>query len=462
MEPRSLQFIADACGGRILRGAGDLTWRGVSTDSRTIEAGNLFWALAGERFDGHHFLTAAVRRGAAAVVVERGDAVPADLAVAAVQVDASRAALGRLAAAHREGMKATVVAVAGSNGKTTTKEILAAVLRRRFRVHASPASYNNDVGVPLTLLGIEAGHEAAIVEVGTNHPGELAPLLRMVRPLVGILTGVGREHLEFLGSLEGVAEEEGWLAELLPAEGRLVLPGDTPFADRILRRSPAPAIRVGTRAEDDWRLLAATPGVDGVTFEVRATDSRYSGLYEVPLLGRHQARNALLALAVAAGFGLTREELQQGLASCRPAPHRLENWVVGGVRVLDDSYNANADSMIAALETLRDYPCAGRRIAVLGDMGELGASSDALHAEVGRKAAELPVDQLFAVGRMAGVLGEAARAAGLKRTLELYDVEAMVGALTGFVRPGDVLLIKASRTAGLERIADHFRPRTGA
>jgi UDP-N-acetylmuramoyl-tripeptide--D-alanyl-D-alanine ligase len=372
-------------------------------------------------------------------------------------VEQTRAALGRLGSKWRSELSLPVVAVAGSNGKTTTKELLAAVLGRRWPVLASEASYNNDIGVPLTLLRLGRHHRAAVVEVGTNHPGELAPLVRLVKPEVGVLTSLGREHLEFFGSLEGVAEEEGWLAELLPAAGHLLVNGDAPLVERVVSRSRAEWTAVGFGDRCAWRLTRVVTGAAGTEFEVLAQDAAWNGRYHVPLLGRHQAHNALLAVAVGAVLGLSREEVQAGLSACPQPRHRLESWSISGIRVLDDSYNANADSALAALDLLRDLPCGGRRIAVLGDMAELGEAGPGLHAEVGRRAAEAGVDHLIAVGRMAAVLGHAARSAGLGRVLEFADAAGAARAVRRLVRPGDQVLVKASRVMRMEQVSEALR-----
>lgn len=449
-----MSYVAEACGGELRRGSPETTVARVITDSRRVGSGDLFLALAGERFDGHDYLAEAARRGAVAVIGGRARVDGVDPGCAVVAVDDTRAALGRLAARYRRDFNPLLVAVGGSNGKTTTKELLAAVFRQRFRTLWSEASFNNDIGVPLTLLNLDAGHQAAVVELGTNHPGELAPLVAMAAPRWGVLTGIGREHLEFFGDLDGVAREEGRLAELLPADGRLFLHGDSPGADGIAARTRARVIRVGTGPGNDWRAADIRTDESGLLFRAETGDAAYDGEFRIQLLGRHQAVNALLAAAAGRELTMTREEIGRGLAECGPAKMRMQLWTAHGVRVLDDAYNANADSVLAALETLREFPCAGRRVAVLGDMAELGPHSAEAHAEVGRRAAQVKVDQLFAVGKMAGVMGAAARAAGLLRVIEMGEVETVANAVRQFVRIGDVVLLKASRATRLERVGE--------
>jgi len=457
VETRNLDFVIAACAGDLVQGARDVSIRGVCTDSRQAQPGDLFFALSGERFDGHNFLIEVAGKGAAAVVVERRR-MPARLpACAVIAVEDARKALGGLAAQYRKQYSVPTVAIGGSNGKTTTKELAAAVLREKLATLWSEASFNNDIGVPLTLLRLDQTHQAAVLEVGTNHPGELAPLVNLIQPQYGVITCIGREHLEFFGDIAGVAQEEGWLAELLPPEGRLFLNGDDPWTPHLIQRSRAPAVRVGFTKGNDWRASAIRLDKLGAVFQVEAPRADFAGEYRINLMGRHQVLNALFAIAAGAELGLGRAEIERGLAKCKALKMRLQLWEHNGVRVLDDAYNANADSMLAALETLRDLPCKGRRVAVLGDMAELGASSEAAHAEIGRCAAELGVWQLFAVGRMAPVMARAARLAGLNRVIEFPDVESAAAAVKSFVKTGDVLLLKASRAARFERLAETLR-----
>jgi len=452
-----LKYLAEGCGGELRGGSpSDLIAR-VCTDSRQVRRGDLFVALAGDRFDGHDYLGEVGRREASAVLIRSDREAPGGFDRGVIAVGDTRDALGRIGACYRRDFPIPVIAVGGSNGKTTTKELIAAVLSQRYRTVRSAASFNNNIGVPVTLLELDRTSEAAVLEVGTNHPGELAPLVRMMQPQFGVITSVGREHLEFFGDVEGVAEEEGWLAELLPPDGRLFVNGDSPQVDRIVQRAVAPVTRVGFEPDNDWRAADLRHDESGVAFRLDTRQAGLSGEYRVNLLGRHQVTNALLAAAVGAALGLSRDEIARGLAECPPARMRLQMWQTRGVRVLDDAYNANADSVLAALDTLKEFPCSGRRIAVLGDMSELGRHSADAHAEVGRRAAELKLDQLFAVGRMAGVMGAAARAAGLTRVNELGEVETAASAIGRFVREGDVVLLKASRAARMERVGEVLR-----
>ena len=459
MEPRSLIYVLEAMGGGLLSGSLDAPAVRVCTDSRSARPGDLFFALTGERFDGHDFLGAVMSKGVAAVVVERAKAPSPVNGCPVIGVENPRAALGRLATRYRQDFDLPIVAVGGSNGKTTTKELVAAVLREKFKTLWSEASFNNDIGVPITLLQLDQSHQAAVLEVGTNHPGEIAPLVGMIQPKFGVVTSIGREHLEFFGDVNGVAEEEGWLAELLPADGILFVNGDSPDMKQVIRRTRAKVVCVGLGEGNDWRANNVRLDASGVTFRAESSQPELSGEYRINLLGRHQVLNALLALAAGTELGLTREQMQRALAGCTPPKMRLQVWETNGVRVLDDAYNANADSMLAALQTLHDLPCTGRRVAVLGDMAELGAQQTAAHIEVGQRAAELGVNRLFAVGQMAAVTAAAARGRGLEQTSEFTDVLAAAAGIKADVRAGDLVLLKASRATRLERVGEILRGR---
>jgi UDP-N-acetylmuramoyl-tripeptide--D-alanyl-D-alanine ligase len=457
VEERSLKFVAEACNAVIRRGVAETLVKNVCTDSRQAKPGDLFFAIRGEKFDGHDFINEVAEKNVSAIVIGQKKVLSQLPNCAVLIVDDARIALGKLAAAYQTQFDLPIVCVGGSNGKTTVKELLASVLRQKFSTLASEASFNNDIGVPLTLLRLEKSIQVAVLEAGTNHAGELAPLVKMIAPKFGVLTNIGREHLEFFGDVAGVAQEEGWLAELLPIDGKLFVNGDNEWTEKIIARTKAKIIRVGLNEKNDWRADKIRLDKNGVTFRVQTAKEEFCGEYRINLLGRHQVTNGLLAIAVGAELGLTRDEIQNGLTECKSPKMRLQFWEANGVRVLDDAYNANADSTIAALETLCDLPLQGRRVAVLGDMEELGAHSEAAHAEVGRRAAELKIGQLFAVGKMAAVTAKAARDGGLNRVIEFENVEAAVTAIRKFLKTGDVVLLKASRASRLERIAETLK-----
>ena len=309
-----MKFIAGACAADVRRGSVKTLVKNVCTDSRQAKPGDLFFAIKGGHFDGHDFLDEVAAKGVAAVVVARASRpfgekrtgrMPVPLPDCAVlAVDDPRAALGKLAAACRREFDLPVVCVGGSNGKTTVKELIASALRQKLATLWSEASFNNDIGVPLTLLRLEKSHQAAVLEAGTNHPGELAPLVKMIQPKYGVITNIGREHLEFFGDIAGVAREEGWLAELLPVDGRLFVNGDNEWTEKIVRRARAGVVRVGIGERNDWRAKGIRPDKNGVTFHVDAPKIEWNGEYRINLLGRHQATNALFVIAVSEELGL--------------------------------------------------------------------------------------------------------------------------------------------------------------
>ena len=451
-EVWGIDFILQSTGGALSQRGASASFARINTDSRSVRDGDLFVAIRGDAFDGHDFLKTAVAAGAVAVLVDRPTSLPENVTIVSV-VD-SRRALGKIAAAHRVQFDIPVFAIAGSNGKTTTKELLASCLSQRMPTLRSIKSFNNDIGVPLTLLGLASEHGAAVLEAGTNHPGELAPLIRMISPQFGVMTSLGAEHLEHFIDMAGVVAEECLLAELLPSSGKLFLYGDSQWSSHIASRCSAEVIQIGSQPHNDWRLLNVTPSWDATRFVVEAPIDSMCGEFEVRLIGRHQAMNALLAISAAASIGLSRTEIAKGLAECAPAPMRMSCWTVNGVRVLDDAYNANVDSMKAALQTLESLPVVGRRIAVLGEMAELGDHTITSHQEIGAAAAAAGCDVVVAVGSSAGHTTAAASAGGVREVIEFAEIEAAGEWLLGQLREGDAVLLKASRSMRFERLAE--------
>ena len=421
----------------------DVRFEGVSTDSRSVEPGNLFVALVGERFDGHEYLAQAAGRGAAAAAVCRE--VPAELPL--VRVADTRRALGRLAAFWRRRFEIPLVAVTGSNGKTTVKEMTAAILGAGREVLATRGNLNNDIGVPLTLFRLDERHRAAVIEMGANHPGEIAWLTTIAAPTVAVITNAGPAHLEGFGSLEGVAEAKGEIYSGLRPGGTAVVNADDAFAD--LWRSLAAPRDVLTFGLDrpadlsaDWR-----PAGGGSRLSLR-TPWGYAEL-ELPLPGRHNVMNALAASAAALAAGASLDEVVQGLGGMRAVSGRLQFLAgIAGARIIDDTYNANPASLGAALEVLAATP--GEHWLVLGDMGELGPGAAELHAEAGRQAAASGVSRLFALGELAG---EAARAFG-GHARAYRDREALLGDLREAMHGDLVILVKGSRRMRMEQVVE--------
>ena len=429
---------------------------GVSTDTRTIRPGSLFVALRGERFDGHKFIAEAVRAGAVGVVVESLDDPGAAGDAAVLEVRDTLLALQRLARWHRGRLDLDVVAVTGSNGKTTTKDFTAAVLGGKFPVSATRGNLNNHIGLPLTVLSATPEHRAAVWELGMNHPGEIAPLCEIARPTIGIITNIGTAHIEFMGSRDGIAEEKASLARALPDDGTLVVPAGCDFVEYFRRRTHARVLTVGNgrglvRAE---QLLFSD---DGVRFTLVIEDHE-SAEVMLPVSGRHMVANALLAAGAASVLGLSAGEIAAGLSDSRISGGRLTKLVRRGIGILDDSYNANPESMAAALETLAEMPVVngGSRIAVLGHMAELGGFAGEAHEKVGRLAAKHGL-QVAAVGEQALPILDGVAAAGGKGEHFSNAGEAAAW-LAATAKAGDLVLFKGSRSAAIENVLKQAFP----
>ena len=466
--PPGLSFgdVLDATGAAHVAGERERSLTGVSTDSRTLAGDALFVALSGERHDGNQFALDAVKRGARAVLLRGtpGDAatdtliaevrrISAGAAAVALVVDPLRA-LADLARWRRARFRGPVIGITGSSGKTSTKETLATLLSEVAIVAKSPASFNHAIGVPRTLLDARADAQALVLEIGTNHHGEIAARCEVAQPTDCIVTGIGLAHLEGLGSQDGIAREKGALPASVPPGGLCVLPHDDKYRDQLAARTAGRVVTFGERDGADVVAAGAWLHEEGTSFLLRGPLVGGERQVTVPLLGGHAARNVGAALAMALGLGSPLERLLAGLPRLAPVRGRMQRLAAGGVTFLDDSYNANPDSVRAGLAVLRSVP-ARRRIFVFGGMLELGASSERLHYELGESAAGA-VDVLVTVGELPRPTARAARAAGLAEAdlIEARDVDEAVGALSALVAPGDVVLVKASRAARLERVAE--------
>jgi len=402
--------------GTLLGGDEAVTVAGVSIDSRTIERGALFHAIAGPSHDGHDHLEAAVDRGAAALIVERGRTLPAAFAVPVIAVEDTTRALGSLAAGHRSGFHGPVVAITGSNGKTTTKEMCAAILSVSAPCHRTPGNLNNQYGLPLTLLGRSEADRSLVVELGMNHRGEIAQLLEIAKPTVGVITNVGTAHIEFLGSREEIALEKGDLVAHLPADGTAVLNADDPLVIAQRSRTSARVISFGTAINADVR------GGD-----IEWIDDR--------------------------GYRLELETL----ANYQGIKGRLERRELsGGITLIDDTYNANPQSMDAALRLLAELKGGHRAVAILGDMGELGDTAEDAHREVGRLAASLGIDFLIALGERAPTIAAGATDSGMNtaHVIVASDHGDASERACAFLEARDTALVKGSRSMRMERVVE--------
>lgn len=432
--------IAAIVSGQLL--GDDVRVDGVGTDTRSLSAGALFVALRGERFDGHEFVRRAASLGAAAALVEQECEVP----LPQIVVDDALAAMQRLAAAWRLRSNAPVLAVTGSNGKTTVKEMLAAILGQDGEVLATRGNLNNHIGVPLTLFELGAEHDYAIIEMGANQPGEIALLTRLVRPNAGIITNAADAHLEGFGSREGVARAKGELFADLAADGSAVINADDDFAPlwfELAGDRRRATFGFGCSADVAARAIE----YDGAITRFRLVTPDGEAAVELPLAGRHNVANALAAAAVCWVMNVPLPTIAAGLGETAPVAGRLQRRIAAaGATLIDDTYNANPDSVAAALNVLAGE--GGSSWLVLGDMGELGADAEEAHAEAGRMAREAGVTQLFATGDLSAAAVTAFGEGGH----HFDDRDALVEALRGRLGPGVTVLVKGSRTAAMEAV----------
>jgi UDP-N-acetylmuramoyl-tripeptide--D-alanyl-D-alanine ligase len=446
MDPRSFEQIAALVGGK-LHGVGAEKVTRVVTDSRSIRAGEFFVALSGDQFDGHDFLPAVKAAAAAGALVSH---VNVDLnGFTQIEVPETLTALQRLARAYRNQLRLKAIGVTGSSGKTSTKEMIASVLGERFSVIKTIGNYNNHIGLPLTVLAASSADDFGVFEMGMNHAGELAPLCEIARPDAAVLTNVGMAHIGYLDTREAIAAEKAVVAEAVPAEGFVVLNANDDFTDWIAARCKARIVRAGV-GRGDVKALDVDERVKGATF--RLEHGGRSTQVLLPVHGEHMVSNACLAAAVGLEFGLTLQECAAGLAKTAIPGNRLKIQHLGPLLVINDAYNANPDSMVAALKTAAQLSVKGRRVAALGRMGELGKESAAAHRRVGRAVAELEFDFLVTVGEEARLIAEAAGSAGLKSTQQSDTHQQAIDALLDYLEPGDLLLVKGSLSSAMDRV----------
>jgi UDP-N-acetylmuramoyl-tripeptide--D-alanyl-D-alanine ligase len=461
--------LARFTGGRLVRRSGRPV-RGGAVDSRLVGPGELFVALPGEQTDGHRFLADAVANGAAALLVSRAPAVEqldSNDDVSVVLVPDALVALGAIAAGWRSRFDPLVVGVTGSIAKTSTKEAIGTVLGSTMRTLKTEGNQNNEIGLPLTLLRLGPEHRAVVLEMGMYAGGEIAELARLARPRIGVVTAVHGVHLSRIGSLAAIERAKGELIEALPSDGTAVLNADDRRVRRMAGRTAARTMTYGFATDADVGAEeVATAGLAGMRFTLRLPAQPGGGRpvrlpAAIPGLGKLSVHNALAGAAVGQAAGIRPQAIVDALSGGWSAPHRGEVFHRGGVTIIDDSYNASPPSVTAALDLLAGLP--GRRIAVLGEMLELGPEADAGHREVGVAAAATS-DLLVVVGAAAAGIAAGARDAGLdpSRILEVRDREAALDALRFRLRDGDVVLVKASRGIELDQLVDALRDEPGA
>lgn len=448
-----------ATAGKLQRVGNKSRFGEVVTDSTKVKPGSVFIALKGERFDGHRFVADAVARGAVCVIVHRAIAARSLGTVTVVKVPDTLRALGALANYRRRQFSPLVLAITGSNGKTTTKEMLAAILeeaslkgqRLEKKVLKTEGNFNNLVGLPLTLLRLRKSDRVAVVELGTNHPGEIARLARIADADLALVTSVAAAHLEGLRSLAGVAREKGALYQCVRADGAIAVNLDDPWVKKLAAKFPGKKITYGKggalRAKNI--KLQDAKGVQ-ITLQAGARECQVRLNY----LGHHNVSNALGAAALALGAGASLSAVRRGLGKARPYAMRMELQRWQGVAIINDAYNANPASMRAALRTLSQVPCRGQRIAVLGDMFELGRHSEREHRQMGKAAAEAKLQLLCLLGKQVDAVRRGALAAGMAAAKIFIgkDHSDIAARLRGSLKTGDWLLVKGSRGMKMEKV----------
>lgn len=457
MEQLSLRDVMQATGGTLSGvAAPDALFDRVSIDSRVVQPGAVFWALRGERHDGHSFVTQARERGAILSVVEANDqAMPSGPLV--IVRDTGRALMD-FARWYRGTLDALVIGLTGSVGKTTARDLIHLALASEFEGIRSRRNFNNTIGLPLSLLEADHRHEYIVLEMGAARIGDIADLARIASPEVGVVTAIGPAHLESFGSLAGIIQGKGELLESLPPSGFAVLPGDDATLRQMADRAPCPVIFVGEGDDNHLQATRVRASYEGLQFRVDGVD------FSVPICGRHHLTNALCAIAIAREIGVRLPSVAQGLERFEPIEGRCRLRTIGSWTVIDDTYNASPLSVTAACRMLVDLevPGIGRRVLVLGDMRELGEVADSEHQKIGELAAALKLDLVLACGRHADALAEGAERRGMPphRIAVAPDVETVKAVLDCWLEPGDVVLVKGSRVMQMERIVDWMAERS--
>lgn len=449
MIPVSLQTLAQFTAGT-LRGDGARLVTNVNTDSRKITAGEVFVALVGEKFDAHDFIPQVAASGAAAVVVSKVNPAWGTLPCAVIEVGDTLRALQDMARGYRVQHAPLIIGLTGSNGKTSTKDLTAIIMARKCQTRATFGNLNNHIGLPLTLLSLREGDQCCVTEMGMNHAGEIKVLTDIARPDAGIITNVGMAHIEYLGTQDAIAWEKGTLAANVRAGGEVVLNANDKYSEVIARHCQGSVSMAGVGCGD---VVATHLRADatGTTFTLDFGGEKVET--RLPILGEHMVGNAALAACMGWRQGIAPADIADALNQAKLTGGRVEPKVVNGIQFIDDSYNANPDSMIAGLRTLSALGT-GRRVAVLGRMGELGPIAEAEHRRVGEFAGSLKLDAVFSVGgNEAAWITEASKAV----TSEHFPDQASCAArLREWLRAGDVVLLKGSRSARMEQVLTHF------
>ena len=443
--------LARYCGGALLQGVPSEKVTGVSTDTRSISQGDVFVALKGENFNGHDFLEQAAEAGASAVMVCELPKASEKIACAVVRVSDTLRGLQELARNYRNSLDLIVIGITGSSGKTSTKDFLGAVLGERFEVNATKGNLNNHIGLPMTMLRTDRRHGCGVWEMGMSNLEEIEMLAEMASPNVGIITNIGVAHIGFMKGRDAIAVEKGMLAEAVPEGGCVVLSADDDYTGAIKERSIAPVLTAGLDA-GEFRAENIQSTIEGCRFDLRIGDKSVEAF--IPVSGRHMVANAMLAVATGVHLGLELEEVVAGLRKTQLAGGRLQAVECGEVTYLDDTYNANPESMRAAIDTLVELSCSGKRFAVFGVMAELGESAEKEHRELGEYASQKGIDFVVSVGEAASLIGE-----GVDGPVyhHFADHRSAADFLKESAAQGDVVLVKGSRSACMEQTIEEVK-----
>ncbi|MCX6853709.1 MAG: UDP-N-acetylmuramoyl-tripeptide--D-alanyl-D-alanine ligase [Verrucomicrobia bacterium] len=453
MKPISLQTLASFVDGTFSSTVNPLVSR-VTTDSRKVGPGDVFVVLKGDKFDAHDFIPQVIAAGAAAVVVSRVSADWKTDTCAVLQADDTLLALQQMARGYRSWHQPLVIGLTGSNGKTSTKDLTNIIMARKYQTRATLGNLNNHIGVPLTLLSLEEGDECSVVEMGMNHAGEIKVLVDIALPDAAIVTNVGMAHIEHLGSQDAIGWEKGTLPANVHGEGIVVLNANDSYSDLIARHCQATVYRAGTNV-GDVRAFDLRSTSEGTAFKLDFADEVVETF--LPVIGDHMVSNAALAACMGWAHGISPEDIADALRTAKLTGGRMETKAVKGIHFIDDSYNANPDSMIAGLSALAALGNTGRKIAVLGRMGELGAHAIDGHRQVGIHAASVGLSAVYTVGDEAAQISHAASSTGLSETQNFQSHEACAAHLKEMLKAGDAVLLKGSRSAGMEKVLTHFQ-----
>jgi len=450
----TVKDVLIAAKGRLLSGNDKDILRGVSTDTRRIKGGELFVAIKGQRFDGHNFILDAVSRGAGGILVQEGCIVNPNFKmreISLISVADSIKALGDIANFHRSKFTIPLIGITGSNGKTTTKEMLSAILAKKMGTLKNFGTENNNIGVPLTLMRLNPGHKIAVLEMGTNHLGEIRRLSEIAKPSMAVITNIGPSHLEYLKDEDTVFKAKSEILEYLGDNAKVIINGDDDLLKKAKIRQKI--VKFGLNKSFDFYADDINLEPDGINFKL-------NGKHDINLafVGRHNIYNALAAIAASWDFGISIDDIREALSEFRGPNMRMEVKRLGNIKIINDTYNSNPSSMKQAIEALRDMTAKGRKILVAGDMLELGTLSGRFHHLVGRQAAESGIDFIIAVGKLAEHVARGAQEAGMsqKKTKTCNLTKEACQAVLNLIKKGDTVLVKGSRAMKMEQIIEEL------